>query len=87
MVLAQAANSSSCSALPTGVFREEGLILCHSRHHAGPRRELRGYSLIIYAIRSPEPLGVDRTAASPFTCEELTVDISIGLQMFTSHVS
>ena len=86
MVLAQAADSSSCSALPTGVIREEGLILLLSfSQQCRPRRELRGYSLMIHAIRSPEPLGLDRTAASPFTCEELTVDISIGLQMFTSQ--
>ena len=73
------ADSSSCLALPTGVVREEGLILLLSRNNAGPRRELRGYSLMIHAIRSPEPLGLDRTAASPFACESLTVNISIGL--------
>lgn len=71
---------------PPGLFVKKALSSCFlSRNNAGPRRELRGYSLMIHAIRSPEPLGLDRTAASPFTCEELTVDISIGLQMFTSQ--
>jgi hypothetical protein len=44
------------------LFVKNALLPLLSRNNAGPRKGIRGSSLM---IRSAEPLGLDRTAASP----------------------